>query len=56
MTLAIEVPIMYALLYRDGDKPYNRKLLATIIGANVVTTALVAIIEQTLCFGTMHGF
>lgn len=56
MTLAIEVPIVYALLYRDDDKPYNRKLLATIIGANVVTTALVAIIEQTLCFGTMHGF
>lgn len=49
LTLIVELPLVYCSL-KPKDTP-NRRLLYTIIGANVVTTALVAIVEQTLCRG-----
>lgn len=49
MTIIIELPIVY-FSFRKSVK--NKKLLiATIIGANVVTTALVAIVERVMCHG-----
>lgn len=49
LTLIVEVPLVYFSL-KPKDTP-NRRLLYTIIGANIVTTALTAIVEQVLCRG-----
>ncbi|MGE4483813.1 MAG: hypothetical protein AB7C97_01740 [Oscillospiraceae bacterium] len=49
LTVAVELPFCYFLLKRDTA---NRKiLLVTIFVANVVTTALVAIVERFICVG-----
>ena len=49
LTLIVELPLVY-FSSKPKDAP-NRRLLYTIIGANVVTTALVTIVEQVLCKG-----
>ncbi|MBR5571308.1 MAG: hypothetical protein IKV99_01515 [Oscillospiraceae bacterium] len=49
LTLIVELPLVYCSLV-PREKP-SRKLMWTVIAANVVTTALVAIIEHTLCQG-----
>lgn len=49
LTLIVELPLVYFTV-KPKDAP-RRKLLWTIVGANVVTTALTAIVEQTLCRG-----
>ena len=49
LTLIVELPLVYCSLV-PKEKP-SRKLMWTVIVANVVTTALVAIIEHTLCQG-----
>lgn len=49
LTLIVELPIVYFLLKKDADN--KKKLALCIVLANVVTTALVAIIERTLCYG-----
>lgn len=49
LTLIVELPLVYFTV-KPKDEP-RRKLLWTIVGANIVTTALTAIVEQTLCQG-----
>ena len=49
LTLIVELPLVYFTV-KPKDAP-NHRLLYTIIGANIVTTALTAIAEQTLCRG-----
>ena len=49
LTLMVELPLVYFAL-KPKDAPC-RKLLWTIVGANIVTTVLTAIVEQILCKG-----
>lgn len=49
MTICVELPIVYFTLRNDCEK--KRRLLLTIIGANVVTTGLCALAERLLCYG-----
>ena len=49
LTLIIELPVVYFLLKKDADS--KKKLAVTIVLANIVTTALVAVVERTLCYG-----
>jgi len=49
LTLLIEIPIVYNLLKRHvGSK---KKLLWSIVGSNIVTTAMVAVIERMVTDG-----
>lgn len=49
MTLAVELPFMYFWLKKDIK---NKKLLVLVtVVANVVTTAMVALVERLLCEG-----
>jgi len=49
ITIIIELPVDYLLLKKDTKK--NKTLIFTILGANILTTALVAVVERTLCYG-----
>ncbi len=49
LTLLAEVPFIYFWLRKGTEN--KKKLIVTTLIANVVTTALVAIIERTLCKG-----
>lgn len=49
LTLAAEVPLVYILLRERTEKP--RPLLYTVIGANVLTTAITFVTERLLCQG-----
>lgn len=49
LTLIVELPLVYFAL-KPKEEP-RRRLLWAIVGANVVTTALTAIVEQVLCKG-----
>ena len=49
LTLIIELPVVYFLLKKDADN--KKKLTVCIVVANIVTTALVALVERTLCYG-----
>lgn len=49
MTLACEMPIVYNALKKDTE--HHKKLALVIIGANLLTTVLTAIVERTLCYG-----
>lgn len=49
LTLIIELPVVYLMLKKDADS--KKKLAVTIVLANIVTTALVAVVERTLCYG-----
>ena len=49
LTIIIELPIVYLLLKKDADN--KKKLALCILVANIVTTALVAVVERTLCYG-----
>ena len=49
MTLACEMPIVYNALKKDTEN--HKKLALVIIGANLLTTVLTAIVERTLCYG-----
>ena len=49
LTLIIELPVVYFLLKKDAED--KRKLALCIILSNIVTTALVAVVERTLCYG-----
>ena len=44
LTLVLEIPIVYNLLKKHVDS--KKKLLWSIIGSNIVTTAMVAVIER----------
>lgn len=48
-TIVIEVPIVYKVFQKDATS--KRRLLATAIVVNVITTAFTAIIERMLCYG-----
>ena len=49
LTLLIEIPIVYNLLKKHVDS--KKKLLWSIIGSNIVTTAMVAVIERMVTNG-----
>ena len=49
LTLLIEIPIIYNLLKRHVDS--KKKLLWSIIGSNIVTTAMAAVIERMVTDG-----
>ena len=49
LTLIVELPIVYLLLKKDADN--KKKLALCIVLVNLVTTALVAVVERTLCYG-----
>ena len=49
MTLACEMPIVYNALKKETE--HHKKLAWVIVGSNVLTTALTAIVERTLCYG-----
>ncbi len=49
LTLLIEIPIVYYLLKKHVDN--KKKLLWSIIGSNIVTTAMVAVIERMVTNG-----
>lgn len=49
LTLLIEIPIVYNLLKKHVDS--KKKLLWSIIGSNIVTTAMVAVIERIVTDG-----
>ena len=49
MTLAVELPVVYFTLRKKVEN--KKRLLLVIIGSNVVTTVLVAIVERVLCYG-----
>ncbi|HEX3017861.1 MAG TPA: hypothetical protein VHP31_08425 [Caproicibacter sp.] len=50
ITIAVELPVVYNTLKKDVTS--KRKLLLTIIIANVVTTVIVACFERIFCRGT----
>lgn len=49
LTLVLEIPIVYNLLKKHVDN--KKKLLWSIIGSNIVTTAMVAVIERMVTNG-----
>lgn len=49
MTLACEMPIVYNVLKKETEN--YKKLAWVIIGSNILTTVLTAIVERTLCYG-----
>ena len=49
LTLVLEIPIVYNLLKKHVDS--KKKLLWSIIGSNIVTTAMVAVIERIVTDG-----
>ena len=49
MTIIIELPVVYFLLRKNIEN--KKRLLATIIITNTVTTTMVAIIERIVCAG-----
>lgn len=49
ITLAVELPLVFVKLKKDTDKP--KRLLWTIIIANVITTILTCIVEHHFCYG-----
>ena len=49
MTLACEMPIVYNILKKDTEQ--RKKLFLVIIGSNLLTTVLTAVVERTLCYG-----
>lgn len=49
LTLVIEIPIVYNLLKKHVDS--KKKLLWSIVGSNIVTTAMVAVIERMVTDG-----
>ena len=49
LTLIIELPIVYFWLKKDTCS--KKRLAICIVAANVVTTALVALVERILCYG-----
>jgi len=52
LTLLVEVPVVYFLLAKDTA--FKKKLALAIVGTNVMTTALVAVIERLICVGQWH--
>ena len=49
LTLVLEIPIVYNLLKKPADS--KKKLLWSIVGSNIVTTAMVAVIERMVTDG-----
>ena len=50
MTLVVELPIVYFALKKST--PNAKKLLYSIIGSNILTTVLTAIVERVFCSGS----
>ena len=49
-TVVIEVPIVYYALRKSSEN--TKRLLCSIIGVNIITTVITAIIERTVCTGS----
>ena len=49
MTLACELPIVYNVLKKETE--HRKRLALVIIGSNLLTTVLTAVVERTLCYG-----
>lgn len=49
LTIIIEVPVAFFLLRKDVKN--HKKLAISILGANVITTLVVAVIERMVCIG-----
>ena len=49
LTLLIEIPVIYNLLKKHVDS--KKKLLWVVVGSNIVTTAMVAVIERMVTDG-----
>ena len=49
LTLFIEIPIVYTILEKHVDS--KKKLVWSIVGSNIVTTAMVAVIERMVTDG-----
>ena len=49
VTIAIELPIVYHLLKKTV--PDRKKLMGSIVIANIITTVLVAVVERLVCRG-----
>ena len=49
ITLAVELPLVYGMLKKDTER--RKRLLWTIITANVITTILTYIVEHHYCYG-----
>lgn len=49
LTLALEIPVVYNLLKKNVSS--KKKLLWSIIGSNIVTTVMVAVIERVITDG-----
>ena len=49
LTLLIEIPIIYNLLKKHVES--KRKLLCTIVGSNIATTVMVAVVERLVTEG-----
>ena len=49
LTFMIEIPIVYNLLKKHVES--RRKLLWTIVGSNIITTVMVAIVERVVTDG-----
>ena len=49
MTLACEMPIVYNVLKKETE--HHKRLALVIIGSNLLTTVLTAVVERTLCYG-----
>lgn len=51
VTVAVELPIEYRLLKKSVPETAQARLFYTVIGANAVTTLMVAIVERVFCRG-----
>ena len=49
MTLACELPITYNVLKKETE--HRKRLALVIIGSNLLTTVLTAVVERVLCYG-----
>ena len=49
MTLSCEFPIVYNVLKKETE--HRKKLALVIIGSNLLTTVITAVVERTLCYG-----
>lgn len=49
LTIIVELPVVYFLLKKDARE--KKKLLASILFSNIVTTAFMAVLERLICVG-----
>lgn len=50
LTLIIEMPVVYLFLRKDAEN--RKKLILSVLLSNIITTALVALTERLICYGS----